>query len=247
MECLEFRRRLLIDPLCKEVDLLGHEEHCDECATFARDLRRKEIRLRALMRSIEPDPSLQAEIEEKTTAQPALATPPSHYGATMAMALLVATAIVWWVLRAGSLGGLDPAARMVLQHVEHEASHLTPGPAVSRNTLQYLFNRFGAQLSGELGEVYFAAECMMSKDTGIHLVLQGENGPVTMLMMPGENLSADVAIASTDWRGRVTPTPWGSVAVVGRAGEPTDQWTRRLLDSIRWPADGLGQSGLAAR
>lgn len=244
MECLEFRRRLMIDPLCKDGDLLEHEERCDECMAFARDLRRKEIRLRALMRSIEPSASMHAEVRGRI-APPTLSTPPSHYGAAIAMALLVAIATVWWAIQINTVKD-DPAHR-VLQHIQHEASHLVPGPAVNEGALKFLFDRFGARLLQDLGEVYFAAECLISTDTGVHLVLQGEQGPVTMLMMPGETLEEEIPIDSLDWHGSVTPTAWGSVAVVGRDGEPTDQWMQRLLDTLVWPHSDLAATGLAAR
>ena len=39
MNCLEFRRRLLTDPLSGDEDLLAHEATCAACAPFAQDLR----------------------------------------------------------------------------------------------------------------------------------------------------------------------------------------------------------------
>ena len=54
MNCLEFRRQLLIDPLHLDEAAAGHEAECTSCAAHAREVRAQEVKLRALLMEVTP-------------------------------------------------------------------------------------------------------------------------------------------------------------------------------------------------
>ena len=77
-------------------------------------------------------------------------------------------------------------AASVIDHILAEEHHLHEDTRVPASSLRYVFSRFGASLTEDIGPVFFAAECPMREKTGVHLVLRGESGPVTVFFMPGE-------------------------------------------------------------
>jgi hypothetical protein len=60
-------------------------------------------------------------------------------------------------------------------------------------------------------------------------------GPVTVFFMPGEMADTTMPVASARFNGQIVPTRWGSIAVVGEAGEAVDGLGERLAAAVRWP------------
>lgn len=245
MNCLEFRRRLTVDPLDADDVLRAHEEACDDCARFARQIRADEIRLRAMLRSVTPPEGMADRIQ--------LAVRTEHragnrrrwwYGA--AAGLLIAVAGGLLTLGIPFSGQGDPAlARSVLNHIEDEAAHLREVDPVPTGVVRFVFARFDARLVDDIGPILFAAECPMRQHTGVHLVLPGQAGPITVFFMPGELTDGETVVRSARFRGYVTPTAWGSIAVVGEQGEDLGGMGERLARAVDWPLDAQDGSGLA--
>ena len=236
MDCLEFRRRLMIDPFCKDEDLLEHEAKCPNCAAFARDLRAQETRMRALLREVSPPEGLAervqlaARFEENTNARQRWWY---AFAASVLLVIGVSMISVWTT----SMERSDIAlAQSVIHHIEDEANHLREAQPVSDGRLKWVFNRFGAELAADIGQVNFAAECLMRKKNGVHLVMPGEVGPITVFFMPGEQAASTIEVAAGRFQGEIVPTDWGSIAVVGEKGETLSGKGERLAAAVRWPA-----------
>ena len=58
MNCLDFHRRLLSDPMASDAALQAHEAECRACAGFAREVRGQEVKLRALLQEVTPPQGL---------------------------------------------------------------------------------------------------------------------------------------------------------------------------------------------
>lgn len=236
MNCLEFRRRLMIDPFCKDEDLHEHEAKCPDCANFARDLRAQETRMRALLREVSPPEGLAERVQLAARFEENTNTRQRWWYAIAASVLLVigVSMISVWTT---SMERSDIAlAQSVIHHIEDEANHLREAQPVSDGRLKWVFNRFGAELAADIGQVNFAAECLMRKKNGVHLVLPGEVGPITVFFMPGEQAASTIEVAAGRFQGEIVPTDWGSIAVVGEKGETLSGKGERLAAAVRWPA-----------
>ena len=115
---------------------------------------------------------------------------------------------------------------------------------VSAGRIERVFARFGAELAGDIGQVNFAAECLMRARNGVHLVLPGKMGPITVFYMPGEMTDGVLPIDSARFAGEIVPTRWGSIAVVGENGELLEGIGDRLAAAVRWPSAQVADSGL---
>ena len=64
--------------------------------------------------------------------------------------------------------------------------------------------------------------------------MPGRMGPVTVFFMPGEMADTMMPVASARFNGEIIATHWGSIAVVGEAGESVDGLGERLAAAVRW-------------
>lgn len=240
MNCIEFRRRLLTDPDDRDSDFLGHEANCPDCATFARETRAQEIHLRALLNSVSPPPGLGERVRLAARFERAAERRRSlWYAAAAGVVLAVGISLTTLLYNADTRAGLE-LARSVVNHIEDEAHHLREVNAVPTARVRFVLRRFGADLLADIGPVNFAAECLMRHRTGVHLVLPGRQGPITVFYMPGEMIDAEVAVESPRFEGYIVPTGWGSVAVVGEAGEHLEGLGQRLAAAVSWPVQTAG-------
>jgi len=239
MNCLDFRRRTTIDPLADDAELMAHEAQCHGCAAYAREIRAQEIRLRAALNDVAPP----AGLAERVVLAARYEQQAGHrrrwwYGAAASLLLMVGVSMVTVFQNAHHRGQQD-LVQSVLKHITDEAHHLHEVSAVSRGRLHWTFERFGARLVGDIGRVNFAAECLMRHRNGVHLVLPGRMGPITVFYMPGEMIEGAVPVASEQMAGRIVPTAWGSVAVVGEIGEELDGLGERLAGAVEWPSTAV--------
>ena len=247
MNCLDFRRQILADPFCKDVAVLAHEADCPSCAPFAREIRAQEVRLRSALQEISPPEGmaeriqLAARFDQRSTVR-------RRWWYSAAATVLMAVGVSMVSLFSTSIErGNVALAQSVINHIEDESRHLREVQAVSSGRLNRVFERFGAELAGNIGTVNFAAECLMRNRTGVHLVMPGQMGPITVFFMPGEMTESSMPVSSTRFSGKILPTAWGSIAVVGENGEPLDGLGERLAAAVNWPKQDLAESGLLDR
>jgi hypothetical protein len=249
MNCLEFRRRLLADPLCKDEDLLAHEAECPACAPFAQDVRAKEIRLRSILQAVAPRPGMAERIQLAAGFERRAATRRRWwYGAAASVLLAIGVSMVSLMNTSIERGNVA-LAQSVVNHIEDEAHHLREAQALPARRVNLVFKRFGAKLAADIGPVNFAAECLMRNRNGVHLVLPGTAGPITVFFMPGETPPGVLSVSSPRFQGRILPTEWGSIAVVGEQGERLDGIGERLAAAVQWPQPqaGVVESTVAGR
>jgi len=236
MDCLEFRRRLLQDPYENDSELLEHEANCAECSQFSKSVRTQEASLRALLNAPAPPPELAENIRLSTRLEhPVSYAHRAWFGAAAGVLLAITISMTSLFNEHHERENMS-LVQNVIHHIEEEANHLhDPGPA-SPARVKMVFARFGAKLVDDPGVVRFAAECVMRKRTGVHLVLKGDQGPVTVFFMPGEQVSAKTMVDSGHLHGEIIPTDWGALAVVGENGEHIAPITQRVSKAVRWPA-----------
>ena len=248
MNCLQFRRDLLSDPFAADPELLAHEDGCPACAGFARELRAQEVKMRSLLQDVSPPPGLAERIQLAAGFEHrAEARRRWWYSAAagVLMAIGISMISLWNItLERGNIA----LAQSVLHHIDDEAHHLREAGPAAAGRVQRVFERFGAELAGDIGPVNFAAECLMRKRNGVHLVVPGKVGAITVFFMPGEMTAGVSEVKSERFNGRILPTAWGSIAVVGETGEALEGLGERLVAAVRWPTPrALSGSGVLGR
>jgi hypothetical protein len=244
MNCLDFRRLLLADPFANDEAAMQHEGRCDDCAGFARQLRAEEVKLRALLQEPRPPEGLAERVKLAAGFEQRAAGRRRWWYATAAGVLLAIGVSMVSVVTTSIERGNLLLAQSVLNHIEDESHHLREIQPVSSARLKWVFQRFGADLVADIGPVNFAAECLMRTRNGVHLIVPGSMGPITVFFMPDAHVDSPLDVDSGRFDGRILPTDWGSVALVGEKGETLDGLGDRLLAAVNWPAGEPRLSGI---
>jgi hypothetical protein len=226
--CAELQRRLLVDPFDPDPALLLHRQRCARCARAAGEAMLFESALHRVL-AVDPTPGLARRIvaEQRRRANRRIAA---------AAGLLASRGLAAWVgywVR----GWAQPAptlAQRVREHIECESPHLHQHADLSNAQVAAVLRQLGGNLVISLGRVDFAGICPMHPGLVAHLVVEGAEGPVSVLFMPGEYLEGPQTVRSRALQGMLVPTAYGSLAVVGGPGEPVEAFVKRIGASVTW-------------
>jgi hypothetical protein len=118
----------------------------------------------------------------------------------------------FWLLRP-----LPALAGQVAEHVRHEPGsweHVTPVPS---SEVAALLSAAGVRFDTSRPVVY-ATRCPFNGRYVPHLVVQTEEGPLTVMLLADERVSRRREFVEGDLRGVLLPAGNGAVAVLARAG-----------------------------
>ena len=123
----------------------------------------------------------------------------------------------------------------VLAHLDHEpnALRVTDEP-VSDGRLARVVPASVASMNHDAGLITYARTCPINGKEVPHLVIQGEHGPVTILLMPDEKIDAAVELEGESVNGVILPVGGGSIAIIGEEDENLGPIQENLLNSVAW-------------
>ena len=229
MECSEFRQRIESDPASTDDQADQHARDCAACNAYAR-------RVRAAERLI--CPALRFDVAEFNRQVAAQAQPAGRLRframAGTAAALVVMVAI-WALVRPNS--GSGTLALDVAEHWQHEPySWVVTDARVSDGDLQRVLKKAARLDLAKMGPITYASSCFFRGHWIPHLVVQGQAGPVMVLLMPDERLETPerVVIPEEGLSGVIVPHGRGSVALLGDSAEPMEPLERNLVEAVEW-------------
>jgi len=238
IDCANFRRALLADPGDPDPRLRAHREDCPECARFAQGLARFEQKLERAMR---------VRAGEASRTVPARA-PRRVFGgrpfggrnrlalaASLALGF-VAAAALWLAVPRPTL-----AEDVVAHMAEEPQAWLRTAVAVPPPALRAVLRDAHVRLSPGAGLVTYANSCLFRGHQVPHFVVQGERGPVTVMILVHESVARPRHFDEQGYRGVILPVPGhGAMAVLtrGAGGDAAsvERTAKRLLAAIVWTA-----------
>jgi hypothetical protein len=123
----------------------------------------------------------------------------------------------------------------VLAHLDHEPAALVVSTTpVTDARLASVVPATVAHMDHSAGLITYARSCEINGKTVPHLVIQGERGPVTILLMPDEPIAAAQTLDGDNVHGVVLPVGNGSIAVIGARDEPLERIEKSVLSSVAW-------------
>jgi hypothetical protein len=246
MNCLEFRRMSLTDPGIQDAGYQRHRHECVACRDYAVGSMDFEAGLREAM-NIEVPEDLAARVllaqaiavEQAPRRRwfggwsiPGL-VPGLAPGLAMAASLLLLVVVGWLGMGDFSAPPLSLSAEVVA-HIEAERDYLTQPGEVGEARLAALLEGVGARIRHSPGRVSYAGACEIRNKKGVHLVLQGERGPVPVLYVPGEKPGPTQRFEQDGFTGELLAVGDGSLAVVGEGGEALEPIIANLEQAIAW-------------
>ena len=126
-------------------------------------------------------------------------------------------------------------ASEVLAHLDHEpyAFRNTSVP-VSDDRLVRAVPASLAVYDRGSSLVTYAQPCVINGNDVPHLVIQGQHGPVTILLMPHEKVAEETPLDGENVKGVILPVGKGSIAIIGDREESLEPIKKNVVNSVTW-------------
>jgi hypothetical protein len=235
MNCDDYRSAIAAEPASTGDGLARHAAECTECAAFGRSMQSLDaVILRALQVEV-PDlrmpelPALGDASNVVRLASRRLSTP--VWLGLAASIVLVAVFAIRQLVPVGQFPSLEAE---ILAHVDHEPYAMSvTAEAEAGWRVDTVIGPY-AQMDDSAGLISYARTCVIDGHSVPHLVLQGENGPVTLILLPDEKIDAARPIEGESVRGVLLPVGNGSIAIISERDQPLDEIEQRIIQSMQW-------------
>ncbi len=155
--------------------------------------------------------------------------------AWLALAATVVLGVLLGVRYAGEELVAPSLGEQILAHISHESGSLVRSDQpVGSERLARIVPGNIAELGPETGLVTYAQSCIINGHSVPHLVVQGEHGPVTILLMPHETVAEPQEFDDGVLQGVVLPVGEGSIAIVGEHPADLDRLRETMRNSVTW-------------
>jgi Protein of unknown function (DUF3379) len=231
MKCVEFREQIGADPAQPDEAADAHQRACPACAAYARRLRRSEPLIAAALRF---DVARARQGNSRPAAR-RVGSGPRVWAAAASVAAAVAA--IWVGLQ--FVPSHDPVrlATAVENHWQHEPeSWVRTDTPVAAAVLEAALGGKARVDLERLHVVSYARSCLVNGRWVPHLVVQGDAGPVMLLLMPKETLAQEqpLDLPEQGLRGTILPVGQGSVAILGEEGEAFESLRREVSSAVEW-------------
>jgi hypothetical protein len=233
MNCEDYRQAITTDPSFDGG--AGHLSECAACQAYRNEMLQLDRKIsRALALEV---PQLQLpelpdiEPENVVVLAKRRMSPP----AWLALAATVVLAAFVGLRMIGTEPQFDSLGEQLLAHLDHEpyALKVTDVP-VTDARLARVVAADVARLDHSAGLITYAQSCIVNGHEVPHLVIQGERGPVTILLMPEEKVLQPESVLGESIQGVIIPVGDGSIAIFGEREEALERIERKVLDSVTW-------------
>jgi hypothetical protein len=126
----------------------------------------------------------------------------------------------------------------VIVHVHHEpmaiqdTDAVRPVPSVE---FKEVLQAAGVRMAPVKPMVRYAKLCPFRGEMVAHFVVQGPEGPVTVLLLPDEDVPAAIPVEEDGFVGTIVPMEQGgSIAVVGESGAAVEEIQREVAAAVQW-------------
>lgn len=234
MNCEDYQHEIAANP-----GFEGGAEHlaaCESCRTWRRDMLALDAKIgRALELEV---PALTVPELPAITADNvvALKSPRKRSAPVwLAMAASVVLAAALGVRMFGIGVEYESLADEVLAHIDHEPSAMRVTAArVTDGQLRQVVSDDIAEFDPSEALITYAHTCVINGKQVPHLVIQGERGPVMILLLPDEHVDEAIPLLDDVYRGVILPVGNGSIAIVGGREERLDAIESAVLNSVTW-------------
>ena len=234
MNCEDYRQAIGADPSYDEGD--AHVSACADCLAYRDELRALDRRIGSAVAISVPElrmpdlPDVDNENVVSLAARRRFTAP-----AWMAVAATIVLAAFIGIRMYGSTVTYVSLADEIVAHLDHEpyALRVSDEP-VDDGRLSDVVPASVAKLNHDAGLITYAQTCVINGKKIPHLVIQGERGPVTILLLPEEAIDDAVQLEGESINGILLPVGGGSVAIIGERDEKLDTIQQNIVKSVTW-------------
>ena len=234
MNCEDYRQAIAAEPSYDGGE--GHVSACADCRAFRDEMRTLDGRISRALAITVPELRVPDLPHIDTTGVVPLAAR-RRFGAPVWLAVaatLVLAAFVGIRLIGGNVT-YPTLADEIIAHLDHEpyALRVTDEPVDDRRLAKVVPANVAA-MNHDAGLITYAQTCVINGRNIPHLVIQGEQGPVTILLLPDEAVGSPVPIEGESINGVILPVGGGSVAIIGGRDEKFEAIKQNVVNSVTW-------------
>ena len=236
MNCEEYREAIGADPSFDGG--AGHLSECASCQAYRKEMLELDEMISGALAIDVPAldvpelPDIDSSNVVSLPSRRRFSAPLFAVAATVLLAAFIGLRVGWNI---GTDGEYDTLADELLAHLDHEpyALRVTDVP-VSDARLGRVVPASIARLDHSAGLITYAQSCPIGGRDVPHLVIQGERGPVTLLLMPHQKIPAPQSITGENVSGVILPVGDGSIALFGERDEDLGRIEKVVLNSVTW-------------
>jgi hypothetical protein len=239
MNCEQYKEAIAADPSESFDGGAVHSAECSSCNAVKMEMRALDARILAALEINVPQltmPDLPSMADEQKVVD-LVSRRPSRWSipawAGLAASIALATVIGMRFLNTGEDYGT--LADQVVAHLDYELqSRRVTDVAVSDQQLYSVVRPAIATMDRNLGLITYAKTCSINGREVPHLVMQGERGPITILLMPYEMIDMPVELHGESIEGVILPVGNGSIAIIGERGAAIEQVGTKITEAVKW-------------
>lgn len=225
MNCEEFRTIVGAEPNTTNPDVLAHIERCPDCARYRQEMQAMD---RLIYRALAVDAPAERNADQVLSRKRATATRVWRMAASVLVTVLVGAISLWL------LTPRETFASEAITHVKHEqASLVRTSETVDPARLEQIMTAAQVRLKPGAARVSYAQYCEFRGQRIPHLVVQTEQGPVTVLVVTHAATQKQEQIDEDGFQGMIVPAPRGVIVVLGR-NVPVDDVVWTVLSALEY-------------
>jgi hypothetical protein len=235
MNCKDYKEAYAADP-SQQFDGAPHADGCESCATFRDEIRALDGNISRALEIRVPElvmPELPAIGEDDNVVNLPFRrggmTTPAWIG--LAASVLIVT-VLGVRFASNDVVSSSLAGEIVAHFDRHQDGLTVTSVGVSEQTLANVVEPDVEEM--DIGLITYATSCEINGHVVPHLVIQGERGPITILLLPDEQISAAVPLDGVGIRGVILPVGNGSIAIIGARDEPMENIRNQITNSVKW-------------
>ncbi len=236
MNCEEYKQAIAADPAAT-FEGADHAAACESCAAYAAEMQALDGRIAIALAVEVPQltmPDLEP-IEDDNVVNLPFARNRKMLDWIGIAAGFALAAIIGVQLLDSPPGAGMTLEEEILAHMDHEpgALRVTEDP-VSEARFGRVVNASIGTMDRNVGLITYAQSCIINGKEVPHLVMQGANGPITVLLLPDEMVDMARSFRGERINGVILPHGEGSIAIIGENEQEIGNVQNRVVNSVEW-------------
>jgi hypothetical protein len=221
MSCERARLEIGADPAGTTPELEEHLRGCASCREFREEMRTLDGNIR---RALERPP--------QPARTPRLASPWRPWALAASILLAMVAVLSVWLLHPS-----DTLAHEVVAHVREEPDSWLARQQVDAQSIDAALRGAGVKLDITSDRISYAQSCWFRDHYVPHLVVQTATGPVTVMILRNQHVSAPRTFQESGMSGVIVPASQGSIAVLTRGRADVTALAMQMQQDVRWLPD----------
>jgi len=210
MNCIDVHRKLTAEPNNRDTAICEHLNSCSACTKFATSIEQFDSTLHDVTNINIPDGLAERILLKQNFKQQRQAIQFKRYALAASVFLVVGVSLVL----NNTLNNSLSLEVVTIDHVTDERHHLSENKNVQLAKLNTILKPFNIQFKNKIGHVNYAGSCPIRNARGAHIVLRSDDETATLLVMPGEYVTARTSFTKGEFKTLIIPTKNGSIAII---------------------------------